>query len=128
MFNHFVKKDGYSSSSHIIAGGATFLSNIFFMGNCYFIIKVSLNNPIPFAVHKATGSLISLILIVLHHYLLFWVFKFGKVGDGPNRLFNVTRKETNFAWWFSGVNLFLLLTMTLLSSFLKEKYQIGSGY
>lgn len=128
MFNHFVKKDGYSSSSHMIAGAATFLCSLFFLGNCFFIIKIIFNNPMPISINKVTGSIMAVILIILNHFLLFSVFKFSKNGDGPSQLFNITKKNSNLGWWIFGVNLLLLLIIPLLSSFLKEKMQIGGGY
>jgi len=128
MFNHFVKKDGYSSSSHVIAGAATFLNSLFFLLNCYFIVKVLFNNPISFSVQKGTGMFIAVILTFVNHYLLFNVFRFSKNGDGPNQLFNLTRKEYNAGWWFFGINIFLMFAMLLLSKLLYEKFQIGPGY
>ncbi|SFG56507.1 hypothetical protein [Pedobacter insulae] len=120
MFNHFVKKEGYSQSSHVIAGAATSLCNLLFLANCYFLVKIIFSNPIPISFTKVEGLITSGVLIIINHYLVFVVFRFSKNGDGPNQLFNITRKDFSLGWWIFGVNLLLALAIPLLESFISE--------
>lgn len=118
MYNHFVKKDGYNSTSHVIAAAATCLCNIFFLMNGYLIINILINKSmISFSFTKLTGFLIIAILMALNHALLFKVLKFSKKGDGPNNLFNLEKSTRNMGWWIFGINTFLAILLPIIGGF-----------
>ncbi|WP_143095894.1 hypothetical protein [Pedobacter insulae] len=66
-----------------------------------------MNHSIWFSVGKINGLIITGLLMILNHYLLFNVLKFSKNGDSANKLFNIDRRTFLYGWRIFVLNLIL---------------------
>lgn len=120
IFNHFVKKEGFNSTTYALAGAATFLCAFLFLVNCFFIFNILSGNAIPFSFSKGMGMLLAALLLTLNHLLLFNILKFSKKGDLANNLFNISKETTKLGWWVFGLVVFLGVAVPIIYSYYKE--------
>lgn len=99
FFNHFVRLDGYSKYTYIIAGAATGLAISIFSFNVLSILSLLINDPMDIIVPKAKGAkfLVAIIVLGITHVVLFSFLRFSKNGEDGSP-FLIDKRSVQLVW------------------------------
>ena len=95
IYNFYVRRDGYRTTTHQIAGGLTGFFNLCILLILYAGYKKITGIGLPV---REWRFLIAGAYIVANHFFLFNVLKFSKNGDMANGQFNISKETYKSGW------------------------------
>lgn len=122
LYNFYVKKNGYSTSSHLIASLYTGLVIMMFVANIAILLTIITKNQYYANFGKGTAMLLLILFFTLIYLLLFNFFKFSKNGNTENYLFQIEPKTYLITWTVITVNFILLFLLSLITTITLKKY------
>jgi len=122
IYNFYVKKNGYSSSSHLVASMMTGLVMMIFALNIISLLTILTKNQWYANFGKGTAMLSFILFFGFIYLLLFNIFHFSKNGHTENYLFQIDPKTYFITWIAIAVNLILLFLLWLLKTITLKLY------
>lgn len=113
IFNFFAKKDGFSASTHLIAGSVMSLLIFVSVLNVAAIISFCVDRPFNFNLNKGSIWSFVLLYIAFTYYLWFELLKFEK-KPADALLFRVDPATEKLFWVLFFVNWGILLIVCVI--------------
>ncbi len=119
MFNYYVKKDGYSSTSHILPSLMVGLTIMFLFLSVMGLISLITGQSFLYHAENGKGlvSIFIAIYFLLIYIMLFYGFKVDKHGSEENHLFFINENTYSRVWLFFFVNTVISFVFIFLAVF-----------